>query len=892
MLLNMAVKIALAVGLFIVFCVLPGTKSSQVVPDGLVYTEVKKTLVRGAQGVLTCRFHGDPLAVYWKRGLDDLRTMVSWIAGEVLGPRYDDGSCDLGENYSLIINNVSTADAGRIHCTVVNYKGVLIKNYTDILVADTVITTNPQVTLQLRQSTYGILQCTVHIKARRVSWKKGITSSANGSFVVIENNQGVAERSGAGYDDGTYNITQDYSLVIKEVQVHHEGLYVCEVTDDTGLSFRNHTFANVIAQPLEPFPTIQECLNAEQHDSNYCTLVAKSGTTLTCQAAKYYPSINLVFIYGSRALEPSDKREWDNIDGTKNKTITIATRGNKELYTCVASSIPGTNANKSTSVLLQGDEPGNSTALMNLMTILGLFAALILITSVAYFFWRRAHHIVEVKALEQRVNDKLMQHYRIICNLIGPTSAIIQTEKIIKENRTALFNTHQMMTDVRERTISTRVEEMIDKENEPADDWPSNEELKTISRHLTQESMKEICKKLNIDCKNDDANDEGKRFERLHKWRTNVLNKSLVDKYRQLAPVFESNNLGGLLPTFRRPYIYKAELVDMAFHLLMHDLYPIAKQLGINATKLVSYRPAFDPSHLEIGTIKLLIDPFEPFESTKDEDKRVIFSRKIANHYTDISITGILEYDMSYGELCSISEAINQNLEEPADQEATSGMLQGPGISESLQNVLQLTAQDIAEHLDTPHPLTAYALLKMWKEKPRPSVFNYRAALAHEIRRNMMPDLADEIAAGKYMKKRTSLAFIEDMVSGLNQDQLSYLVKLLKLNGTDGYWPTNTPSEMISKQIYDWVADWTTEMEIYRKSRPRREHVKTGETLTVPSGGVIARMTKSTMESQLSESNMLLDHRDFNDRLVEHGFLDLAREIMIIEQRSVAGLFS
>eukprot|EP00057_Strongylocentrotus_purpuratus_P014091 XP_011668565.1 PREDICTED: uncharacterized protein LOC105440289 [Strongylocentrotus purpuratus] len=292
----MAVKIALAVGLFIVICVIPGLKSSQVVPDGLVYTEAKKTLVRGVQGVITCRFFGDPSAVYWRKRLnpDELSIMVVWIDGEVSGPRYDDGSCDVDENYSLIIHNVSTADSGRMYCTVSNNKGPLMNNYTDILVVDTALTTNPQVTIQMRQATYGILQCAVHIKARRVSWKKGTTSSANESLVVMESNTNVSERSGGGYYDGTYNITRDYSLVIKELKIHHEGLYVCEVTDHTGISFRNHTFVNVVAQPLEPFPTIQECLNADQYDSNICTLVVKSGMTLTCQAVKYYPSINII----------------------------------------------------------------------------------------------------------------------------------------------------------------------------------------------------------------------------------------------------------------------------------------------------------------------------------------------------------------------------------------------------------------------------------------------------------------------------------------------------------------------------------------------------------------------------------------------------------------------
>ena len=80
-------------------------------------------------------------------------------------------------------------------------------------------------------------------------------------------------------------------------------------------------------------------------------------------------------------------------------------------------------------------------------------------------------------------------------------------------------------------------------------------------------------------------------------------------------------------------------------------------------------------------------------------------------------------------------------------------MLQGPGIKipeelRNLKDVLQLTDQDVADRLDTSLILTAYELGKMWKEKLRTSVFNYRATLAHELRRIQMPGLADEIIAG------------------------------------------------------------------------------------------------------------------------------------------------
>ncbi|XP_063962924.1 uncharacterized protein LOC135156011 [Lytechinus pictus] len=359
--------------LILMFLVPLGTYSLGAVPDGLVYTEMQKTLVSGSQGVLTCRFYGKPWAVYWSKGkFDPLNPIFSivWDDGAISGPRYDDGSYDIGDNFSLILKNVSASDAGLVYCTVSNYVGHLIDNYTDVSVANTALEMSPHVTLHMRVASYAILRCTVHIKARRVSWTKITSSSANQSLVVIENHQGATEVNGTGYNQGTYNITQDYSLVIGEVRVHHEGLYVCEVTDfDTGISFKDKTFVTVIAQPLAPFPTIQECVYTGKYSSTneYCTLVAKSKLTLTCEANGYYPALHLYFLYGSKQVEPLEIRELNNTDGTRNKTVTIAVRGSKELYTCVASNIPGRSEDESTSVLLHDERKSKPTVLIILM---------------------------------------------------------------------------------------------------------------------------------------------------------------------------------------------------------------------------------------------------------------------------------------------------------------------------------------------------------------------------------------------------------------------------------------------------------------------------------------------------------------------------------------------
>ena len=73
------------------------TGSSQDIPDGVVYTEVKKTLVNGTTGILRCRFKGLPNGVFWKKGSDPAKSpsIIIWSYGEKSGSRYEDGSCDI-----------------------------------------------------------------------------------------------------------------------------------------------------------------------------------------------------------------------------------------------------------------------------------------------------------------------------------------------------------------------------------------------------------------------------------------------------------------------------------------------------------------------------------------------------------------------------------------------------------------------------------------------------------------------------------------------------------------------------------------------------------------------------------------------------------------------------
>lgn len=100
----------------------------------MVYTDLKKNLIIGNPGVLPCRFYGGPVAVTWlKRTVPQTAPIqLVWHDGTTSGSKFEDGTYDMDDNYSLIIKDVQVTDTGRYICRVSNHRGVLIHNYTDV----------------------------------------------------------------------------------------------------------------------------------------------------------------------------------------------------------------------------------------------------------------------------------------------------------------------------------------------------------------------------------------------------------------------------------------------------------------------------------------------------------------------------------------------------------------------------------------------------------------------------------------------------------------------------------------------------------------------------------------------------------------------------------------
>ena len=89
------------------------------------------------------------------------------------------------------------------------------------------------------------LSCHYNREIYYVRWEKQ-EGTEEINLVTLDLYENVGKRTGPGYDEGRFNITEDYSLVIKIINYEDEGTYTCEVTDlILGRVFRNSTIVTV-----------------------------------------------------------------------------------------------------------------------------------------------------------------------------------------------------------------------------------------------------------------------------------------------------------------------------------------------------------------------------------------------------------------------------------------------------------------------------------------------------------------------------------------------------------------------------------------------------------------------------------------------------------------------
>ena len=100
-----------------------------------------------------------------------------------------------------------------------------------------------------KEGSRGELICNYQRDALAVYWKKGNTSSTAVYVVILDLEYNKGRRSGPGFVEGRFDMTDNYTLVINDVMVKDEGRYFCEVSDhESGTLYRNYTDVQVIGK--------------------------------------------------------------------------------------------------------------------------------------------------------------------------------------------------------------------------------------------------------------------------------------------------------------------------------------------------------------------------------------------------------------------------------------------------------------------------------------------------------------------------------------------------------------------------------------------------------------------------------------------------------------------
>ncbi|XP_072166141.1 uncharacterized protein [Diadema setosum] len=91
------------------------------------------------------------------------------------------------------------------------------------------------------------LTCQYEKPACAIYWMKGDTCADAEQLIELNLHHETSQRKGPGYDQGWYNISEDYSLVINSTRKQDRGRYFCVVSDRaTGRRLVNSTYVDVV----------------------------------------------------------------------------------------------------------------------------------------------------------------------------------------------------------------------------------------------------------------------------------------------------------------------------------------------------------------------------------------------------------------------------------------------------------------------------------------------------------------------------------------------------------------------------------------------------------------------------------------------------------------------
>ena len=94
-----------------------------------------------------------------------------------------------------------------------------------------------------------VLPCRVDRDVDTITWSKGPDLPTAPVLILIQFLNGNAFKDGQGYKDKLYDIDSNFSLIIYETTIEHNGNYFCEILDrDSGRPISNNTNLSVFGE--------------------------------------------------------------------------------------------------------------------------------------------------------------------------------------------------------------------------------------------------------------------------------------------------------------------------------------------------------------------------------------------------------------------------------------------------------------------------------------------------------------------------------------------------------------------------------------------------------------------------------------------------------------------
>ncbi|XP_072181357.1 uncharacterized protein [Diadema setosum] len=352
---------------------------------------------------LPCHFQGEPAAVFWVK--------ESVLHQQVLMAKFIDGNFeslekgfDMDRNFNLVISDVKMADEGLYLCQVLLKNLDNFENSVHLTVSLVDIVPSVQgwkgEDIRLPCHFQGVPESVVWVKESILYQPAPKAKFINGNFRSLEK----------GFDMG-----MNFNLVISDVKMADEGLYLCQVLLKNLDNFENSVHLTVNSMASKH--TIENCVTESKSRQSKCTYRPPNTSfiTLTCVVSGFMPDVSLMWTDESgKRLQSMASQETTLSDDTYERFEEIEVsvkRGTERTFMCIATgdTVNGTSTKRITLLPVLGER---DIVGLIIGLVIGIPSAVTILVLLAARFWQKCDR----NFMPQRVSKELISTVQTTVN--------------------------------------------------------------------------------------------------------------------------------------------------------------------------------------------------------------------------------------------------------------------------------------------------------------------------------------------------------------------------------------------------------------------------------------------------------------------------------------------